>query len=118
MIHKELAKSLNWLKITHNSSDRTLKRKSDELPAKWNKDMLLVAAALLSAVLCRDNRAQNVLASFNSTNGACPNAGLILSGSTLYGTTQIGGAPGGIQGYGNGVLSTRRGWACDDANDV
>ena len=35
------------------------------------------------------------LASFNGTNGANPFGGLILSGSTLYGTTYLAGAYGG-----------------------
>jgi len=67
--------------------------------------------------LVQGHRRAECAASFNSTNGACPNAGLILSGSTLYGTTQIGGAPGGIQGYGT-VFSVPAGVGCDDANDV
>ena len=36
-----------------------------------------------------------VLASFNGTDGTFPNAGLIVSGKTLYGTTFDGGANGG-----------------------
>jgi uncharacterized repeat protein (TIGR03803 family) len=36
----------------------------------------------------------NTLATFNNTNGEYPEAGLTLSGSTLYGTTYQGGASG------------------------
>ena len=34
-----------------------------------------------------------MLASFNGSNGDSPVAGLTLSGNTLYGTTEAGGAP-------------------------
>jgi len=36
--------------------------------------------------------AVTTLATFNGTNGSAPQGGLILSGNTLYGTTQIGGS--------------------------
>ena len=35
-----------------------------------------------------------MLASFNGSNGGYPGAGLTLIGSTLYGTTAVGGANG------------------------
>ena len=55
---------------------------------------LLGAAELLSPFWSGDAAAQNVLASFNGANGKNPVAGLILSGSTLYGTAFGGGANG------------------------
>jgi uncharacterized repeat protein (TIGR03803 family) len=59
------------------------------------KSCRLGVAALLSAFLCRDTAAQNVLATFDGTNGEKPEAGLVLSSSTLYGTTYNGGAHNG-----------------------
>ena len=49
-----------------------------------------------SAAMAQDTN--NTLASFNVSDGAGPQAGLILSGNTLYGTTGSGGA------YGDGTV--------------
>jgi uncharacterized repeat protein (TIGR03803 family) len=54
--------------------------------------MLLVFAAASPAFA---QYTLNSVASFNGTDGATPQAGLILSGGTLYGTTEYGGATDG-----------------------
>ncbi|HTU25864.1 MAG TPA: hypothetical protein VMF30_10730, partial [Pirellulales bacterium] len=56
----------------------------------------LVASLLVSVVLAwvanrSDAQTLTTLASFNGTNGATPTGDLTLSGSTLYGTTSLGG---------------------------
>ncbi len=46
----------------------------------------------------------NVLASFNGSDGSYPQAGLILSGNTLYGTTCFGGNDYGAYDSGSGTV--------------
>ena len=55
-----------------------------------------VSISILLGLLVSPVRAQTltVLASFNNSNGFSPVAGLTLSGNTLYGTTEFGGAFG------------------------
>ena len=45
-----------------------------------------------------------VLASFNGSDGSSPQAGLILSGNTLYGTTFFGGYDYGAHEFGSGTV--------------
>ena len=58
--------------------------------------MLLLSTAVTVAVsaTARAGYTLNTLATFNGGNGAEPEAGLILSGGMLYGTTYSGGANG------------------------
>jgi len=65
--------------------------------------LAIIAGAGLSMGICGASAAMaqdtiNTLASFNVSDGAGPQAGLILSGNTLYGTTGSGGA------YGDGTV--------------
>ena len=58
---------------------------------------LLLALLAISVSSAADGQTFTVLGSFNGTNGASPNGSLTLSGSTLYGMTNVGG----VSGYGN-----------------
>ncbi len=62
----------------------------------WSLIIAIVACLLLPAGTARAGYTLTTLASFNGTNGYDPVAGLILSGSTLYGTTYCGGAEGNV----------------------
>ena len=61
------------------------------------KGILLVMAArvLLTAGTAHAGYTITTLATFNGSNGQYPLGGVILSGSTLYGTTEVGGAYNG-----------------------
>ena len=63
----------------------------------YRYDLVLSLLATLGVALCGgQSHAQTLttLASFSGSDGEYPEAGLTLSGSTLYGTTAIGGANG------------------------
>ena len=60
--------------------------------------LVLVVAAGLVAVGFADAQTLTTLASFSGSNGDYPQAGLTLSGNTLYGTTYSGGV------YGDGAV--------------
>src|SRR5277367_3932587 len=55
---------------------------------------VVLSMGLWGASAARAQYTINTLASFNVGDGAGPEAGLILSGNTLYGTTGYGGADG------------------------
>jgi uncharacterized repeat protein (TIGR03803 family) len=57
------------------------------------KPFCLIMAAL-SLATCAMAQTLTTLATFNGGNGAYPQAGLLASGGTLYGTTPAGGASG------------------------
>jgi uncharacterized repeat protein (TIGR03803 family) len=59
---------------------------------KSMKTHLIAVLCLMAAALSGYAQTYTVLKSFNGSDGACPNAGVTLSGTVLYGTTRGGGS--------------------------
>jgi uncharacterized repeat protein (TIGR03803 family) len=77
--------------------------RSESMSIKMKR--LLPGAAIYIAAAASPAFAQlYTLASFNGGDGSYPLAGVTLSGSTLYGTTQTGGSNGGLYGNGYGTV--------------
>ena len=64
---------------------------------------ILAMAALLLAAINTGAVQFTKLFDFNVTNGACPFAGLVLSGNTLYGTTLVGNTSVNASGVTDGT---------------
>jgi uncharacterized repeat protein (TIGR03803 family) len=63
-------------------------------PMKTNVKPFRFIMALLSLGTCATAQTPTTLVNFNYSDGANPQAGLVASGGTLYGTTYAGGASG------------------------
>jgi hypothetical protein len=63
--------------------------------AEWERRILWLslALALMPPILVRA-QTYRVLKNFSGSDGGWPSAGLVVAGSTLYGTTWWGGNPG------------------------
>jgi uncharacterized repeat protein (TIGR03803 family) len=71
----------------------------------------MIAAAALALLGAQMAQAQThaVLKNFTGSDGQYPEAGLVLSGSTLYGTTLIGGSSGNGTVFKDELSASREG---------